>query len=504
MNEHGESDRVVVPEKPPNKEEKAGACPVGEFAEGVEERTLAKENSRQQNTHRTQCRERVHSALARIRRAAEKDRGRRFTALLHHVYAIDTLREAYLSLKRGAAPGVDRVTWGEYGEGLEDRLQDLSERLQRGAYRARPVRRVNIPKPDGRQRPLGITVLEDKVVQTAVTMVLNEIYEVDFVGFSYGFRPGRSQHDALDAVTVGIERRRVRWVLDADICGFFDAIDHEWLAKFIEHRIADQRVVRLIQKWLKAGVLEDGKRVQSEQGTPQGGCISPLLANIYLHYVLDVWVHKWRRTECQGDVIIVRYADDFVMGFENRNEAEACLEALRKRLGEFGLKLHPEKTRLIEFGRHTIDRGPGGGSGKAGTFDFLGFTHISARGRNGKFRVERRTMKKRLRSKLAEIKRELRRRMNDSIPEIGKWLRSVVKGHLQYYGVPLNSRALRQFHWQVTWLWHRALSRRSHKGYVTWERMERYIDRWIPPVRIYHPYPSQRLGVIIRGRSPVR
>jgi len=504
MNEHGESDRVVVPEKPPNKEEKAGETHAEESAEGVEERTLAKENLRQQNTHRTQSRERVHSALARIRRAAEEDRGRRFTALLHHVYAIDTLREAYLSLKRGAAPGVDRVTWGEYGEGLEDRLQDLSERLQRGAYRARPVRRVNIPKPDGRQRPLGITVLEDKVVQTAVTMVLNEIYEVDFVGFSYGFRPGRSQHDALDAVTVGIERRRVRWVLDADICGFFDAIDHEWLVKFIEHRIADQRIVRLIQKWLKAGVLEDGKRVRSEQGTPQGGCISPLLANIYLHYVLDVWVHRWRKAECRGDVIIVRYADDFVMGFENRKEAEACLEALRKRLGEFGLELHPEKTRLIEFGRHTIDRGPGDGSGKAGTFDFLGFTHISARGRNGKFRVERRTMKKRLRSKLAEIKRELRRRMHDSIPEIGKWLRSVVRGHLQYYGVPLNGRALRQFHWQVTWLWHRALSRRSQQGYVTWERMERYIDRWIPPVRIYHPYPSQRLGVIIQGRSPVR
>lgn len=504
MNEHGESDRVVVPEKPPNNEEMAGETAAKESAEEVEERTLAEENLRQQNTHRTQCRERVHSALARIRRAAEEDRGRRFTALLHHVYAIDTLREAYLSLKRGAAPGVDRVTWGEYGEGLEDRLQDLSGRLQRGGYRARPVRRVNIPKADGRQRPLGITVVEDKVVQTAVMMVLNEIYEVDFVGFSYGFRPGRSQHDALDAVTVGIERRRVRWVLDADIRGFFDAIDHEWLVKFIEHRIADQRVVRLIQKWLKAGVLEDGKRVRSEQGTPQGGCISPLLANIYLHYVLDVWTHKWRKTECRGDVIIVRYADDFVMGFENRNEAEACLEALRKRLGEFGLELHPDKTRLIEFGRHTIDRGPDGGSGKAETFDFLGFTHISARGRSGKFRVERRTIKKRLRSKLAEVKRELRRRMHDPIPEVGKWLRSVVKGHLQYYGVPLNSRALRQFHWQVTWLWHRALNRRSHKGYVTWERMERYIDRWIPPVRIYHPYPSQRLGVTIRGRSPVR
>jgi len=437
MNGQGESDRVVVPEKPPNKEEKAGQGPVVESAEGVEERTLAEENLRQQNTHRTQGRERVRSALARVRRAAEEDRGRRFTALLHHVYAVDTLREAYFGLKREAAPGVDRVTWKEYGEGLEERLQDLSERLRRGGYRARPVRRVNIPKPDGRQRPLGVTVLEDKVVQTAVVMVLNEIYEVDFVGFSYGFRPGRSQHDALDAVTVGIERRRVRWVLDADIRGFFDAIDHEWLVKLIEHRIADQRVVRLIQKWLKAGVLEDGKRVRSERGTPQGGCISPLLANIYLHYVLDVWVHRWRKTESRGDVIIVRYADDFVMGFEHRHEAEACLEALKKRLGKFGLELHPDKTRLIEFGRHTIDRGPGGGSGKAGTFDFLGFTHISARGRSGKFRVERRTMKKRLRSKLAEVKQELRRRVNDPIPEVGKWLKSVVRGHLRYYGVEL-------------------------------------------------------------------
>jgi len=443
--------------------------------------------------------------LERIGERARKEPDLVFTSLYHHVTDVDNLRACYDSLDGDKAVGVDGVSKEQYGEALEENLRELSSRLKRMGYRPQPKKRSYVPKPGSvKGRPLGISCFEDKLVELAVKRVLEPIYEELFEDSSYGYRPGRSQHDALDAVTVGIERRRVRWVLDADICGFFDAIDHEWLAKFIEHRIADQRVVRLIQKWLKAGVLEDGKRVQSEQGTPQGGCISPLLANIYLHYVLDVWVHKWRRTECQGDVIIVRYADDFVMGFENRNEAEACLEALRKRLGEFGLKLHPEKTRLIEFGRHTIDRGPGGGSGKAGTFDFLGFTHISARGRNGKFRVERRTMKKRLRSKLAEIKRELRRRMNDSIPEIGKWLRSVVKGHLQYYGVPLNSRALRQFHWQVTWLWHRALSRRSHKGYVTWERMERYIDRWIPPVRIYHPYPSQRLGVIIRGRSPVR
>lgn len=504
MNGHGESDRTIVPGKLPNNGEAEGATPKVEPAEAVEERVLAEENLRQQNTHRTQSRERVRSALARVRRAAEGDRGRRLTTLLHHVYAVDTLREAYFSLKRSAAPGVDRVTWSEYGEGLDERLQDLSDRLRRGAYRARPVRRVYIPKPDGRQRPLGITVLEDKVVQAAVTMVLSEVYEVDFMGFSYGFRHGRGQHDALDALCVGIERRRVRWVLDADIRGYFDAIDHEWLVKMVEHRIADRRVIRLIQKWLKAGVLEEGRRIRSEKGTPQGGCISPLLANIYLHYVLDMWLHKWRRTRCRGDVIIVRYADDFVIGFEHRHEAEACLEALRERLGRFGLELHPDKTRLIEFGRHTIERGSGGKAGKPETFDFLGFTHICARGRNGGFRVERRTMKKRLRSKLAEVKQELRRRMHDPIPRTGKWLGSVVKGHLEYYGVPLNIRALRQFHWQVTWLWHRSLNRRSHKAYVTQDRMDRFIERWLPPVRIYHPFPSQRLGVNIRGRSPVR
>lgn len=501
MNGGGESDRVVVPEKPPNKGEDAA---VSKSAEEVEERTLTKENSRRQNTHRAQDRARVQNALERVRRAAREDRGRRFTTLLHHVYAVDTLREAYLSLKRGAAPGVDGVTWGEYGEGLEERLQDLSGRLQRGAYRARPVKRRYIPKPDGRQRPLGITAVEDKVVQTAMTMVLNEVYEVDFMGFSYGFRPGRSQHNALDAVCVGIERRRVRWVLDADIRGFFDAIDHERLIKLVERRIADRRVIRLIQKWLKAGVLDEGKRVRSEEGTPQGGCISPLLANIYLHYVLDKWVQEWRRRRCGGDVIIVRYADDFVMGFEHHHEAETCLDALRKRLGDYGLELHPDKTRLIEFGRHTIKDDSDGGPGKPGTFDFLGFTHICARGRRGRFRVERRTMKKRMRAKLAEIKLELRRRMHDSIPATGKWLKSVVEGHMRYYGVPLNYKALSNFRWRIAWHWQRSLDRRSHKAHITWNRMKRYTDHWLPKPRICHPYPIKRLGVIIQGRSPVR
>jgi len=501
MNGYRESDRVIGPEKRPNKDQAAEA---GGSAEAVEERTLAKENSQRQNRHRAQNRARVRSALRRVRRAAEKDRGRRFTTLLHHVYSVDTLREAYLSLKRGAAPGVDGETWREYGEGLEERLQDLSGRLKRGAYRARAVKRRYIPKPDGRQRPLGITAVEDKVVQVAMVMVLNEVYEVDFMGFSYGFRPKRGQHNALDAVVVGIEYRRVRWVLDADIRGFFDAIDHEHLIKLVERRIADQRVIRLIRKWLKAGVLDEGEWVRSEEGTPQGGCISPLLANIYLHYVLDKWVHEWRKKECRGDVIVVRYADDFVMGFEYRSEAETCLEALKRRLGDYGLELHPEKTRLIEFGRHTIEDDSCGGSGKPETFDFLGFTHISARGRKGGFRVERRTIKKRMRAKLREIKLELRRRMHRLVPETGQWLASVIKGHMQYYGVPLNGRALNCFRWRVAWLWKRALSRRSHKAYITWQRMQRYMDRWFPPLQIYHPFPGQRLGVTIRGRSPVR
>jgi len=501
MNGSRESDRVVVPEKPSNKG-KAGnpSAP----AEKVEERTLAKENSRWQITSRAQHRKRVQSALSRVRRAAKEDRGRRFTTLLHHVYSPDTLLEAYLSLKRDAAPGVDGVTWYDYEGGLEGRLQDLSERLKRGAYRARPVKRRYIPKPDGRQRPLGITALEDKIVQMAMTMVLNQVYEVDFKGFSYGFRPRRSQHNALDAVVVGIESRRVRWVLDADISGFFDAIDHERLIELVERRISDQRVIRLIRKWLKAGVLDDGELVHSEKGTPQGGCISPLLANIYLHYVLDTWIHEWRTKECRGDVIVVRYADDFVMGFEDRAEAERCLEALRERLRGYGLALHPDKTKLIEFGRHTIEDDSDGGPGKPKTFNFLGFTHISARGRTGRFRVERRTMKKRMRAKLREIKLELRRRMHEPIPEVGKWLGSVVKGHMQYYGVPLNWKALSSFRWRIGWLWQKTLNRRSHKANVTWDRMKRYIKRWLPEPKICHPFPSQRLGVKIQGRSPVR
>jgi len=420
----------------------------------------------------------------------------RFTALLHHVYDPETLRTAYLSLKRDAAPGVDGETWRHYGETLEANLQNLSDRLKRGAYRAKPVRRAYIPKADGRQRPLGVTSLEDKIVQRATVEVLNAIYETDFVSFSYGFRPGRSQHDALDALYTALLTRKVNWVLEVDIRGFFDAIDHGWLVKFLEHRIADRRVVRLIQKWLNAGVLEDGKRIRVEEGTPQGGSISPLLANLYLHYVFDLWVQAWRRKQAHGEVIVVRFADDIVLGFQYPSEAERLRQELVERLGKFSLELHSEKTRLLEFGRFAAENRKRRGQGKPETFDFLGFTHICAKTRSdGRFTVLRQTIRKRLQAKLGEVKAELRRRMHDPVPAVGQWLRSVVEGHLRYYGVPMNGPALHLFRFQVGRLWHRTLSRRSQNGRVVWNRMRRLIDRWLPPARIYHPYPLRRLGV---------
>ena len=369
----------------------------------------------------------LQSALERIRQVACRDKGARFTALWHHVYNVDRLREAYFSLKRNAAPGVDGETWQHYGEDLEGNLQELCTRLKRGAYRAKPVRRVYIPKADGRQRPLGVTALEDKVVQRAVVKVLNAIYESDFLGFSYGFRPGRNPHNALDALYVGIMRKRVNWMLDADIRGFFDAIDHEWLMKFVEHRIADQRVLRHIKKWLNAGVMEDGKRTQAEKGTPQGGSVSPLLANVYLHYVFDLWVHQWRKRHARGEVIIVRFADDFTVGFQYREDAERFLEELRERFQRFHLELHPEKTRLMEFGRYAAENRKRRGEGKPESFDFLGFTHTCDKTRNGKFIVLRQTMRKRLQSKLREIKIELKRRLHHPVPEAGQWLSTLAK-----------------------------------------------------------------------------
>ena len=443
-------------------------------------------------------------ALERIRQAANRDRKMRFTSLWHHVYNIEALGKAYWSLKRDAAPGVDGETWRHYGLELEDNLRELSDRLKRGAYRAKPVKRAYIPKSDGRKRPLGVTTLEDKIVQRATTTVLNEIYETDFVGFSYGFRPGRSPHDALDALYAAVMTKKVSWVLDADIRGYFDAIDHDWLMKFIEHRIADKRVLRHIKKWLNAGVLEEGTKIDVEEGVPQGGSISPLLANVYLHYVFDLWAHQWRQKHATGDIIIVRFCDDFVVGFEHRHEAEQFKKALVERFQKFNLELHPAKTRLIEFGRFAEKNRKRKGLGKPETFDFLGFTHICGRTQNGKFIVWRHTIGKRIRRKLKELGSELRKRLHVPIPLVGKWLRSVLRGHFRYFGVPGNSRKLESFRYHLSQLWYKILRRRSQRSRLNWDRMKRLIERWLPKVRVMHPYPDLQLYVTTRGRSPVR
>jgi RNA-directed DNA polymerase len=496
-NGDGKSDSSVVPEKPPNK---AGR-PAAEVVEG---RGLAKGNPPESNTSRTQRREDVPSALERIRQAARKDRKQRFTALLHHVYEVERLRAAYLGIKRDAAAGIDGETWRHYGENLEGNLLDLSERLKQGAYRAKPVRRAYIPKTDGRMRPLGVPSLEDKIVQRAVVEVMNAIYEEDFLGFSYGFRPGRSPHQALDAVAVGIGTKKMNWVLDADIRDFFGTLVHEWLVRFIEHRIGDQRIVPLIQKWLAAGVLEDGKRVRSEVGTVQGGSISPLLANIHLHYVLDLWAQRWRQKEARGDMVIVRFADDFVVGFEHRPEAERFLAELRERFAQFGLILHPDKTRLIEFGRFADKNGRRRGDGKPETFNFLGFTHICSKTRKGWFSVLRQTMRTRWQAKLQAVRTELKRRLHDAIPEVGAYLRSVLLGHYRYYGVPLNGPALGAFRDAVKQIWCWVLRRRSQKCRMMWNRFAQHSKRWLPHPTICHPYPFERLAVYTQGKSRMR
>ena len=497
MDGRGKSDRPVVPEKSPNKAGRPAA-------EAMEGRGRAKGNSLAADTLRTQSRESVPSGLERVRQVARKDRKQQFTTLLHHVYNLDRLHDAYFALKRNAAAGIDGETWRHYGENLEENLRDLSGRLQRGAYRAKPVRRAYISKTDGRQRPLGVPALEDKIVQRAVVEVLNAVYENDFLGFSYGFRPRRSPHQALDALTVGIERKKVSWVLDADIRSFFDTLDHGWLRKFIEHRIADQRVVRLILKWLKAGVLEDGKRIAGEVGTVQGGSISPLLANIYLHYVFDLWIQRWRKKEARGDVIVVRFADDFVIGFQHRDEAEGFLAELRERFAKFGLELHPEKTRLIEFGRFAEKNRSDRGDGKPPTFNFLGFTHICGKTRKRKFAVLRQTMRKRWQAKLKEIGAELRRRLHDPVPEQGAYLRSVLLGHFHYYGVPRNGPALSAFRNAVAWRWRWYLRRRSQKTRLTMVRWARLVKQWFPTPRICQPWPHQRLHVSTQGGSRMR
>jgi group II intron reverse transcriptase/maturase len=445
----------------------------------------------------------VSRDLDRVRQVAREDKGVRFTALLHHV-TIDRLREAYRAISSNAAAGVDGVTWRDYGTDLEANLSDLHVRVHGGAYRARPTRRVFIPKADGRLRPLGVAALEDKILQRAVVEVLNAVYEEDFLGFSYGFRPGRSQHDALDALSVAIVRKKVNYVLDADIRDFFGSLDRGWLERFLEHRIADKRVLRLIQKWLRAGVIEDGEWSSTEAGTAQGASVSPLLSNVYLHYVFDLWADQWRQRNARGDVVLSRFADDYVAGFEHREDAERFLADLRDRFAEFGLELHPEKTRLIEFGRFAAENRARRGDRKPETFEFLGFTHMCAKTRNGRFKLKRVTSKKKMRAKLASVKTEIRRRWHHSIPEQGRWLASVLAGHYRYYAVPDNIRALQAFREAIIRRWLKALRRRSQRSRVTWERMRRIAERWLPLPRIQHPWPTTRFDAKTQGRSPVR
>ena len=480
------SDTSVVPTKSPNNTlQEMGV------AEGMEGRDVVKDHTVDRSTPRTQRRTRVPEGLARVHRRAQQDKRTQFTALLHHV-TVAQLRTAFEAIQRQAAPGVDGVTWSTYAEHLEAHLQDLHGRVQRGTYRSQPTRRTYIPKADGRLRPLGVAALEDKIVQRAVVEVIQAIYEADFLGFSYGFRPGRGPHQALDALAVGIQRRKVGWVLDADIRGFFDTISHEWLQQFLRHRIADRRILRLVQQWLRAGVMEQGAWTATEVGTPQGATVSPLLANVYLHYVFDLWVQRWRQRHARGQMIVTRWADDFVVGFQYRTDAERFLGQLRERFQQFALALHPEKTRLIEFGRFASDRRRARGLGKPETFAFLGFTHICARSRRGEFQLRRQTMRTRMRAKLQAVKAELRRRWHHSMTEQGTWLASVVRGHIAYYAVPNNLRAVSRFRTEVTRHWYRALHRRGQRGRLPWSRMTRVAARWLPPARISHPWPNER------------
>jgi RNA-directed DNA polymerase len=501
MHGGGKSDGSVVPAKSANK---AAAEAV---AESVEERDSAKRNVEQDDLRRTSSRvKRKSFGLLGVREAARKDRTLVFENLLHHV-SEDCLREAFFNLKKTAAVGVDEVTWHDYERHLEDNIVDLHGRVHRGAYRAKPSKRVWIPKPDGpgtrlRVRPIGIASLEDKIVQQAVVWVLQAIYEQDFLGFSYGFRPNRGSQQALDALSVAITSKQVNWVLDADIAGFFDTIDHEWLIKFVEHRISDNRILRLIKKWLRAGVSEDGEWSATTVGTPQGAVISPLLANVFLHDVFDLWIEHWRTHHARGEVIVVRYADDFVIGFEHQSEAKRCLEALRERFAKFGLKLHDEKTRLIEFGRYAAYRRKRRGEGKPETFDFLGFTHLCTKSRqNGRFRVKRLSNRKRMQRTLASIKDHLRRRMHRPVGETGRWLRRVVQGWQQYHAVPGNSIRLNQFDKAVKKLWLQSLRRRSQTGRTrwTWTRFTRLVEKYLPRPRILQETPWVRFHARLKA-----
>ena len=496
MNERGKSDGPVVPAKPPNKPEQSGA-------EAVEGRGPVEGNTARETRAGRRAGQRASSDLERVRQVAQQDRDERLTALLHHV-TVERLAVSFRALRPGAAAGVDGVTWREYELGLAGNLRDLHARVHSGAFRAKPSRRSYIAKADGGLRPLGIAALEDKIVQRAVVEVLNVIYETDFLGFSYGFRPGRKPHDALDALAVAIADKRVNWVLDADIRDYFGSLDQAWLGRFLEHRVADRRVLRLIAKWLAAGVLEDGSWTLPDAGVPQGATVSPMLANVYLHYVFDLWAHQWRSRRARGDVVLVRYADDFVVGFEHRDDAEQFLADLRDRFAQFGLGLHPDKTRLIEFGCFAAADRRKRGDGKPETFGFLGFTHACVRTRNGRFRVGRFTEKKRMRAKRRSVRAEMRRRMHLPIREQGAWLRSVFTGHLNYYGVPGNSEAIGTFRYQLVRDWWRVLRRRSQRSSLSWTRMSRIVAQWLPPPRIKHPWPNARFDARTQDRSPVR
>jgi RNA-directed DNA polymerase len=487
MHESEKSDSVVVAMKSANKMEQS-------VTELAEPRTGTKGNASQQSTRRAQDRESVSQALERVRLAARRGKKEKFTSLLHHVDP-EMLRTSFYALKRNAAPGVDGMTWDTYEQGLDRRIEDLHARVQSGAYRALPSRRSYIPKEDGTKRPLAVTALEDKIVQRAVAAVLNEIYEEDFLGFSYGFRPGRGQHDALDALCVGISSRKVNFILDADIRSFFTEVSQEWVVRFLEHRIGDKRILRLTQKWLQAGVLEDEVVTVEEKGTGQGSVVSPLLANVYLHYVFDLWAERWRRREATGDMIMIRYADDIVVGFQHETDARRFWDEMRERLRAFSLSLHPEKTRLIEFGRYAAQNRERRGLGKPETFKFLGFVFISGKSRRGDFQIRRKSRGDRMMAKLREIKEALRDRKHEPIPEVGKWLAQIVAGYFAYHAVPTNSTALHAFRYHVALLWHRQLCRRSQRAYVVWERMAKLADEFLPKPRILHPWPSVRFAV---------
>jgi RNA-directed DNA polymerase len=486
MNGHEKSDGCVVPTSPPNKTMAAATV-----AEVVEGRRPAEGNTDGTTRPGRSAGQGVSNGLDRVREVARRDKDAKFTALLHHVN-LERLGAAYVAINPKAATGVDKVTWDSYGQDLRANLEELHRRVQSGAYRASPSRRVYIPKPDGRQRPLGIATLEDKVVQRAVVEVLNAIYEEDFLGFSYGFRPGRSPHDALDALAAGITTKKVNYVLDADIADFFSTLDQAWLIKFLEHRIADRRVLRLIQRWLSAGVIEDGSWSETPEGAPQGASASPLLANVYLHYVFDRWARQWRRRHARGDMVVTRFADDFVAGFEHEGDAKQFLRDLRERFAKFNLELHPDKTRLIEFGRFAAQNRRERGLEKPEKFDFLGFTHLCGKTKDGRFWLRRVTITKRMQAKLKELKAELKRRRHLSIPEQGRWLASVVRGHLAYYAVPGNIDAVSAFRDQVRWYWREALRRRSQRQRMTWARFSRIAERWLPSARIVHPHPLVR------------